>query len=113
MSRLVITNNDYLDYVACKNNISTLKELNESLYNNFVNNGFIIEDYLNETEKYLKFYEERKKSKEFYHIIINPTMDCNLKYWYRYENHIEKSFMKEDYVIENFNNAIISNEANN
>lgn len=92
-SRLIIGNNTYQDYLDCLNNSERLSSINPKLYGIFVANGFIVTNENDEQKKYLALVQKRKFSNAVYHIIINPTMDCNLKCWYCYENHINMSHM--------------------
>ena len=58
-------------------------------------NGFIIEDNINEFEIYENLYYKRRFSKKSYELTINPTLDCNLRCWYCYEDHVKKSGISE------------------
>lgn len=78
-SRLIIGKNAYQDYLNSKGNVERLNSINPKLYETLEANSFIITDENDEQKKYLSSVQERKFSKDIYHIIINPTMDCNLK----------------------------------
>lgn len=95
-SRLIIGNNAYRDYLSCVNNSEKLNSVNPKLYGIFVANGFIVANENDQQKKYLALVQKRKFSNAVYHIIINPTMDCNLKCWYCYENHINMSYMNSE-----------------
>lgn len=97
-SRLIIGKNAYQDYLSCKDNVEKLNTKNPNLHRTLEANGFIVTDENDEQKKYLSSVQERKFSKDIYHIIVNPTMDCNLKCWYCYESHIEKSHMTSEMV---------------
>ena len=97
-SRLIIGKNAYQDYLSCKDNVEKLNTKNPNLHRTLEANGFIVTDENDEQKKYLSSVQERKFSKDVYHIIVNPTMDCNLKCWYCYESHIEKSHMTSEMV---------------
>ena len=95
-SKLIIGKNAYHNYLNHKGDIEGLRINNPQLYKILETNGFIVANEIDEQNQYLALIKERKFSKAIYHIIINPTMDCNLKCWYCYENHIEKSNIKSE-----------------
>lgn len=75
-----------------------LKEKYPSIFNSFINNGLVVDDDLNEKDICKNIYHQRKFSKKIYELTINPTLDCNLKCWYCYENHIKGSSMTDELV---------------
>jgi len=82
------------------NNLMQLEELNNKLYITLLNNGFIVQADCDEKNIYQNLLFNRKFSSNFFELIINPTLDCNLNCWYCYEEHIRGSIMTPD-VIEN------------
>lgn len=100
----VICYNAYTDsfLVSTKHNVDTFKktiDFSSAIGRQFIENGFWIKDNLNEKQT---FIEERTKdiyAIDSYRLFINPTMDCNLKCWYCYENHIENSFLNEELIL--------------
>lgn len=92
---LVISNTLYQLLHQYSDHIIDLQELNNDLYQQLLNNGFIIDDNIDEKSQYLKELEERKTSLDSYYLIINPTLACNLSCWYCYENHLPQSRMDE------------------
>lgn len=68
------------------------------IYNQFIDNGFIVEDNFDEKKAFLDEREAAIHTKDTYQLIINPTMDCNLKCWYCYETHKEGSCLSEDLI---------------
>ena len=59
-----------------------------SLYAELVRGGGIVNDEENEFVKLKRLADEVECSQKTYRLILNPTMDCNFKCWYCYENHI-------------------------
>ncbi len=63
-----------------------------------MNNGFIVPDDFDE----LSFAEMSRHFEQYdrtlYHVIINPTLDCNLSCWYCYEKRKKGSKMKGDVI---------------
>ena len=86
--------------------LSLLKEKFPKVFQRLSEGKFIIEESVDE---YKQIQEERKKEIEdtsVYHIIVNPTLDCNLSCWYCYENRVPKSAMDEE-TIEAINKHIV------
>jgi uncharacterized protein len=51
-----------------------------------IKGGFIIDSSRNELEEVIAEFNEERNGSEMYHLIINPTLDCNLSCWYCYES---------------------------
>ena len=58
------------------------KELSQSLYEL----GFLIDDDFDEIEFLRKRYHSTIQ-KGYYHLTVNPTLECNFRCWYCYESH--------------------------
>lgn len=91
--------------------LQELKGLYPSLFEQLCSIQFIIEDSVDE----LKILKERiakadNNSDEFI-LHINPTLDCNFRCWYCYENHIPRSLMSQE-TLENTKNFISRTLAN-
>lgn len=61
--------------------------------------GGLVEESLDETNEIDKLISSVDLDKTLLHIIINPTLDCNFKCWYCYENHLSNSCMTDDVQI--------------
>lgn len=61
--------------------------------------GGLVEESLDETSEIDKIISSVDLDKNVFHIIINPTLDCNFKCWYCYENHVQNSCMSDDVLI--------------
>ncbi len=55
----------------------------------------LVEDSLDEAGEIDKLIYSTDFDKSILNIIINPTLDCNFKCWYCYENHVQESCMSE------------------
>lgn len=67
-------------------------------YEYLCNNGFIVEQQIDETELIIgRWVKEDTESKNL-NITVNPTMNCNLKCWYCYEKHRRSSYMKPNTI---------------
>lgn len=67
----------------------------KNLYKELIKNEFYVSDRVDEFERLKqKAYQIATFDKSFF-LIINPTLDCNLRCWYCYENHVQGSVMEE------------------
>lgn len=57
--------------------------------------GFLVDDEDAEVEKVKTLRIQKKYSEKMYKLVINMTLDCNLKCWYCYENHSTKSYIDD------------------
>lgn len=73
------------DKIICDTNIL---DLNESLLSKLVTEGFIIDDIVDERDEFIKSALAIEKNDTSFHLIINPTINCNFHCWYCYESHI-------------------------
>lgn len=69
-------------------------------------NGFIVNDDVDETKMVLDRRLALMEDKSMYNVVLNTTLDCNLSCWYCYENRIAGSFVS-DKVIEAIKKNII------
>lgn len=93
-------------------NIEELKNESKDLYDKLVKADAIIPDDKNEFLELKKLSNSLDESPQSCKLIINPTMDCNFKCWYCYENHIPGSEMDKATVesIKLFINHILKNK---
>lgn len=63
---------------------------------NLVDNGFLVEDDENEVEKVKTLRLQNRYSSKVYSLVVNLTLDCNLKCWYCYENHSTKTYIDDN-----------------
>ena len=67
-----------------------------TLYSKLCENGFYIEDSIDELELLQHLNQTIVENDKNYFMIINPTLACNYKCWYCYENHIPNSKMSAE-----------------
>ena len=79
-----------------KNNIDELKQIHPELYNYLDAQKFIVSDETNEAKQFIEHQKATDTSNDSLRIIINPTLDCNLRCWYCYEKHREGSIIHND-----------------
>jgi uncharacterized protein len=94
---IAITEDIYNLVMRYKNKIDQLQKLHPTLYEAMHNKGFIVEDSLNEYKSVVDEINDQCENPSSIHITINPTMDCNFRCWYCYENHNAGS--KMDYNV--------------
>lgn len=75
-----------------------IAEKDTNLYEALANNGFIIDTDVDERAIVEMRRQREKYDSSMYHIVINPTLDCNLSCWYCYENKIKNSKISQDTV---------------
>ncbi len=66
--------------------VKDLHSLHPTLYIAFLNKGIIIDDSVDEYEKLKEMEYNADFKRNSYHLIINPTLDCNFNCWYCFEN---------------------------
>jgi uncharacterized protein len=94
---VIVLNDDLLNIVKKNtNNICSLEQIHPELFLSFINKGFVIHKELDEYELAINKINEYNNNKDRFHLIVNPTMDCNFKCWYCYESHIKGSQMTNE-----------------
>lgn len=77
--------------------IDGLKTIHPTLFASLVNGKFVTDDLYE--EKIVKNHiQEKLSSEKIFRLTINPTLDCNLRCWYCYELHNNKSYMAENII---------------
>ncbi|MDR0296055.1 MAG: radical SAM protein [Prevotellaceae bacterium] len=95
---LMLKENVFTDFEANFNNLAQFQENYPNQYKILCENGFILAEDFDEKEYYLNLYYERKFARNFYQLIINPTLNCNLACWYCYESHQKKSELSDEMI---------------
>lgn len=75
-----------------------LKVLDSSIINKMKKFKFIVNDNNSEFSNLLEKFEKIESIDTNYMLIINPTMNCNLRCWYCYEEHLVESEMKIEVI---------------
>jgi len=78
-----------------KGDFSELEAIHKDYYHFLVQQGFLVADELDEFEKTKELAYKIDNDDTLFHLIVNPTMNCNFKCWYCYETHIKDSKMDE------------------
>lgn len=75
-----------------------LEEMHPTFFAYLVERGFLLEDHVDESREVIAEWEREDANRSVYNIIINPTMDCNMRCWYCYEKHEKGSVMSDEMV---------------
>lgn len=81
-----------------KNDIMQIKNIHPELYQYLVAEKYIINEEIKETEEYLQRLKEVDTSLDNFRLIVNPTLNCNLRCWYCYEEHMPNSSMSLEVI---------------
>lgn len=77
-------------------NVDALQELHPTFYEELCRLGFLVNDDADEAESCIEEKMRRIHNESILKITINPTLDCNLRCWYCYEEHLNGSCMSEE-----------------
>lgn len=81
-----------------ENKINDLKEIHPDFFDFMINKGFFVKKEVNEFKKVKLMQEKFDNKNDFFDLMINPTMNCNFKCWYCYEDHIKDSKMSKEII---------------
>lgn len=76
-----------------KNNTDGIKHIHPEFYDSLCKNGFIVDTDINEAEIAEQKIIKNLSSTNILYLTINPTLDCNLRCWYCYEEHTQNCYM--------------------
>lgn len=76
-----------------KDNPDEIEQIHPTLYTTLIENDFLVPNIEYELSKCFSEIEKQLESSNFLKLTINPTLDCNLRCWYCYEDHLKGSEM--------------------
>lgn len=76
-----------------KDDIGALKNKHLELFQQMLKQEFIIPSERDEVASMIAEWKRQDNDPSYFGMIINPTLDCNLRCWYCYEEHKKKSIM--------------------
>ncbi|MEG1545067.1 MAG: 4Fe-4S cluster-binding domain-containing protein, partial [Tannerellaceae bacterium] len=82
-----------------------LIDFHEELYQSMLDKQMIVDKDADEYEQVIAQWRQNDTDEKTFSITINPTMDCNLRCWYCYEEHTKGSKMTPD-LIESVKNLL-------
>lgn len=74
-------------YKNHQENPDEIKNIHPDLYKYLCDKEFIVENDMDELNHMHLYWQREDAMTDTYNIIVNPTMDCNMKCWYCYEKH--------------------------
>lgn len=77
--------------------INYLEQNDTRLFNLLREGGFVIEKNIYELDEVKELSKKIDSSTSSYHLIVNPTINCNFNCWYCYETH-NSSMMSEETI---------------
>ncbi len=77
---------------------SDLQSISPLLIQQMKDAGALISEEIDEAEAVKNRIESVDNDDSFLYIHINPTLDCNFRCWYCYENHVKDSCMSPDTI---------------
>lgn len=81
-------------------------------YVKLVENGFLIPEEQDEFQELIEEYNKEVQDSPIYHLTLLPSLDCNLRCWYCFEQHIKGSRMLPDVQTGIINHVISTFEQN-
>lgn len=78
------------------NSINQIEWIHPDLFHFLKKKKFIVNDSFNEVKDAICRIKKTINSSDRFELIINPTLDCNLRCWYCYESHQKKSIVDDN-----------------
>lgn len=79
-------------------NLGDIKSLHNELFLTLTEGKFIVDDESNECDSVITSWKQEDESPLKYTMIINPTLNCNMRCWYCYEKHNKTAYIKEETI---------------
>lgn len=76
--------------------LADIQTFHAPFYEFLKDRGFIVPDSAVEEEEVIEDWKEVDTDKRTFSIFINPTLDCNLRCWYCFEEHVKGSLINEE-----------------
>lgn len=90
----IVLNHELSEIVStCKDDIETLKDKHSELFRQMLEKEFIIPSERDEVASLIAEWERQDNVPSYFGMIINPTLGCNLRCWYCYEEHDKEKMM--------------------
>lgn len=85
------------------NNLIRLKDIHPEFFNVLLKENFIIEEEGEDIDRAKNKIIKEYENTDYVKITINPTLDCNVRCWYCYEDKYEKSMMSSSMITATIN----------
>lgn len=79
-----------------KENIENLQMIHPDLYTAMLEKGMIVDATINESDAIIEKWKQEDNNPAHFFLTILPTLNCNLRCWYCYEEHMENSNMTDE-----------------
>lgn len=86
----------FLESLQKKNSVYIPGVLDKELETTLTRRRFLVEDNRDEFLLYKASIQNVREQREFMHLTIAPTMDCNFRCFYCFEDHKNRRYMSED-----------------
>ncbi len=78
-----------------RDNIAVLRNMHPELFNCLQKGHHIVSIQCDEWKEVLSRWEKEDHSKHKFTMTINPTLNCNMRCWYCYEQHNKSAYMSD------------------
>ena len=78
--------------------VDRIGEIHPPLYHELKKKGYIVPQTSDEVKELISRWEKEDHDDTQFTIMINPTLECNLKCWYCYEKHEKGTFMSDEII---------------
>lgn len=79
-----------------KDKINDIKKKHPTFYEHLLTERYIVDDGVIEEEQVIKQWESEETNATSFTIFVNPTLNCNMRCWYCYEEHRSKAVMTQE-----------------
>lgn len=81
-----------------RNNTDKIRTISPTLYEALLKAEMIVPSDKDESTDLIKRLKHNESRPDYFGIIVNPTLDCNLRCWYCYESHSHGSMMSKETI---------------
>lgn len=78
--------------------VDHIQDIHPEFYDYLLREQFIVDNEVNEAEEVIKKWKEEEEKGDSLNIIVNSTLDCNMRCWYCYEKHRENTNLTSETI---------------
>lgn len=90
---------EFSDFFENRFNIVRIEDINPKLYETLVKYNIIVDESICEEQNLIESWHHADSDPEYVKITILPTLQCNLRCWYCYEDHNNNSILNKSTAI--------------